>query len=301
MKFFSQGTVPTDPIYARTLTSSSEPHPQAREYLEQLYAENAPFLDPDLAERAPTNGLASAFFEMYVAQILRANGLALVPRSRRVPKLTGPDLLAEHPQVWIEAVTAQRGVGPDGLRSPEPGKVYDVPTTAYILRLRSAIEYKAEQLKHHIQLGYIKDGQAAVIAVSGALLEFRYSELPVPRIVRALFGVGDLVLEIDRTSGATSGYSVEYRDEVTKSRGASVPTDLFLHPGYAHVSAVMYSPSCWVCHPYVPGADFAVVHNPHARTPLPDGWLPVGDEYWLDASGVRHTRHPLTEHVACPD
>ena len=63
------------------------------------------------------------------------------------------------------------------------------------------------------------------------------------------------------------------------------------HPGYAHVSAVLYTPSCWVCHPHTPGQEFVVVHNPHARVPLPDGWLPAGNEYWLRDGEVQNESH----------
>lgn len=144
----------------------------------------------------------------------------------------------------------------------------------------------------YISRGYIKAGQAAVIAVSGALLEHRYSELPIPRIVRALCGVGDLVLDLDRTTRKITGHSVQQFDEIHKASGEPVRTDLFFDPGYARVSAVMYSPSCWVCHPYVPGDEFIVVHNPLATTPLPDGWLPAGKECWFDGMSVRIHRHP---------
>jgi len=46
--------------------------------------------------------------------------------------------------------------------------------------------------------GTIQPGEPAIIAVSGARLPFRFSEGPVPSIVRAVCAVGNLVLEIDR-------------------------------------------------------------------------------------------------------
>jgi hypothetical protein len=42
-----------------------------------------------------------------------------------------------------------------------------------------------------------------------------------------------------------------------------------------------------------PGAEFTIVHNPRATNPLPDGWLELGDEYWLDGSDLRHVRHAV--------
>lgn len=293
--FFGQQTAPTDPIYAMTASSGEDPHPHAREFIEGLYKETAEYLDPDVAERAPTSGLTPAFAEMYVAFALKRNGICLVPRGRRKPKRNGPDLLAEDPDVWIEVVAATSGRGADRLQTPVSGICYKVPTDPYVLRLRSVIEEKAGKLDTYIKREYIRDGQAAVIAICGALLEYRYSELPVPRIVRALYGVGDLVLSIDRTTTKVIGYSVAEHDAITKVCGELVQTNLFCHPGYAHVSAVLYTPSCWVCHPYLPGQEFIVVHNPYAHAQLPDKWLPTGDEYWLREGEVQKKSHRVAE------
>jgi hypothetical protein len=125
------------------------------------------------------------------------------------------------------------------------------------------------------------------------MLPYRYSEALVPRVVRALFGIGDLVLEFDRATTECVGRSLKYQDEVMKARNSPVKTDVFLGPECSHVSAVMSSPSCWVHHPTTSGAEFVTVHNPNATQPLPDGWFPLGDEYWLDGSALRHTRHPV--------
>jgi len=141
--------------------------------------------------------------------------------------------------------------------------------------------------------GYIRPGQSSVIAISGAMLPYRFSEALVPRIVRAVFGIGDLALELDRATTKCVGRHLGYKDEVKKLSKKAVKTDTFLRDECSHISAVIYSSSCWVHHPITPGAEFVTVHNPHATTPLPDGWVPFGDEYWLDGCQLRHTRHPV--------
>jgi hypothetical protein len=125
------------------------------------------------------------------------------------------------------------------------------------------------------------------------MLPYRYSEAVVPRIVRAVFGIGDLVLEFDRATTKCVGRHLGYKDEVKKLSEKAVKTDAFLRDECSHVSAVIYSPPCWVHHPSTPGAEFVMVHNPHATTPLPDGWFRFGDEYWFDGSELRQTRHAL--------
>jgi hypothetical protein len=286
---FFQTSVATDPIYERMRDRPGSHEIEGRRFIDLLWEDSAPFLDVDLAERAPANGLVPSFWEMYLAHALKTNGMNLVPRSRRVPKHKGPDLFAETPDVWVEAVAATPGTGPDSLTWGS----CRTPIDRFVLRLRTAIQYKAMQLKKHVNLGYIKPGQSTVIAVSGAMLPYRYGELPVPFIVRAVLGVGHIVLAFDRATMKPTDRGVEYCDEVKKVRGKEVKTDLFVNDEYSHVSAVLYSPSCWVDHPNTPGSEFVVVHNTRATSPLPDGWFPAGDEYWLETSDLRHTRHAV--------
>jgi hypothetical protein len=137
----------------------------------------------------------------------------------------------------------------------------------------------------------ITQGQATVIAVSGMLLYTQHSEQPIPRIVRAALGVGNLVLELDRRTLARTGHSVEYQDEITNPKGASIRTDVFLDPAYAHISAVLYSTADWVNLPKEPGTELILIHNHQATTPLPRGWLPVGDEYWWEDNAIRSEWH----------
>jgi hypothetical protein len=86
----------------------------------------------------------------------------------------------------------------------------------------------------------VKESHATVIAVSGAMLPYRIEGQPIPYIVRAVLGVNNLVLDLDRDSMKIVGRSAEHRDEVKKASAAPVKTDLFLSDHYAHVSAVLY-------------------------------------------------------------
>ena len=85
--------------------------------------------------------------------------------------------------------------------------------------------------------------------------------------------------------------SVEHRDAIANAKGASIGTDVFLDPAFAHISALIYSYQDWVNIPKQPGAELVVVHNPLATNPLPDGWLPVGKEYWWHNDAVRSAEH----------
>jgi hypothetical protein len=281
--FFRAGYA-ADPIYLNARDGTEELHLDGREYLELIWQECASYVDPDVCEKA-TLELASVFWELHLAHALSFAGKKLVPRDRLGYKNNkGPDLFVTDPDVWLEAVVVRRGTGPDALDTElEFGKVYDYNPDGLVLRLRSVIRDKSAKLEAYIADGIVKRGQATVIAVSGVALPWRYkySGGYPPEIVRAVYPANHQVIEINRRTLARTDHYLEYRDSVKKALGASVSTDVFLDPAFAHVSAILYDEACWVGQSkHHPGIDFKVVHNPRATAPLPDGWYPAGDEYW---------------------
>lgn len=290
--FFQPGAAP-DAIYCRMRDGLQDQHIKGREYLERIWLECAQYVDPDSVERA-TRDLASVFWELHLAYALRRAGKDLLPRNRLGYKNNkGPDLFAEDPGVWLEAVVVRSGTGPDAIQQPEIGKGYDYDPDGLVLRLRSVIQDKSMKLENYIRDKIIKPRQAAVIAISGVILPFRYRHTGryPPEIVRAVYPANNPVIEINRTMTRSKPY-VEYRDHVQKALGAKVWTDVFLDSAFAHVSAVLYDDSDWVDQSNQPGADFKVVHNSKALIPLPDGWFPAGDEYWWrDDARIDRSRH----------
>jgi hypothetical protein len=278
--FFKSGDAP-DQIYRNTRDGTEDHHRRGREYLERLWQEGAPYVDTDAAKKA-TRDLASVFWELQLVHALRSVGKNLVPRRRlSYKKNKGPGLFAEDkPGAWIEAVVVRSGDGPDKLQYPEPMKVYSYNPDGVVLRLRSAIRDKSAKMQGYIADGTIKPGQATVIAISGVTLPHRFSGIMPPEIVRAVYPANNPVLEINRATMAVSDRYVEYRERVKKSLGAEVTTDVFLDPAFSHISAVLFDETDWVNPPEPPSADMKLVHNSLAATPLPDGWLPAGYEYW---------------------
>jgi hypothetical protein len=292
MPFFTPVTA-SDPIYENARDGVDAHHVRGRKYLERLWQEGAPYVDNDAAEKA-TRDLASVFWELQLVHALRTAGQNLTPRSGLAYKKNkGPDLFAEgEPGAWIEAVVVRRGTGPDALQQPEMMKVYSYNPDGVVLRLRSVILDKGLKLQNYISDGIIKPGHATIIAISGVILPHRSSGITPPEIVRAVYPANNPVLEIDRKTRAVTDSYVEYRDRVKKALGAEVATDIFLDPGFAHVSAVLFDEADWVNPPNPPGADFKLVHNSMATTPLPEGWLPAGCEYWWrDGARLVSRRH----------
>jgi hypothetical protein len=289
--FFTSGAAP-DQIYRNTRDGREDHHARGRDYLERLWQAYAQYVDADAADKA-TRDLVSVFWELQLAHVLASAGKRLTPRQQLAYKNNkGPDLFAENdPGVWLEAVVVRSGDGPDKLEYPELMKAYSYNPDGVVLRLRSAIRDKSAKIQGYIADGTIKPGQAAVIAISGVILPRRYSGITPPEIVRAVFPAYNPVLEINRATRAVTDRYVEYRDRVKKALGAVVATDLFLSAESSHISAVLFGESDWVNPADPPGAEFRVVHNAVATTALPDGWLPVGYEYWWRDGDQLESRH----------
>lgn len=118
----------------RARGADHDPHPRGREFIESIWQECAPYLDYTAPQRAPLD-LHPVFWEMYLAYALKRAGIALVPRENLGLKNNrGPDLFAEKPDVWIEAVMPMSGEGMDGLHEPGVGEANDVPNDAFVLR-----------------------------------------------------------------------------------------------------------------------------------------------------------------------
>jgi hypothetical protein len=287
--FFRPGNF-TCKCYCRTRDETDEYNTRGREFMEALWLDCAAFLDPDALQRA-TLCMPTVFWELYLAHTLNSSGISLQPQPRTKQNQKGPDLFAANPDVWIEAIMPGLGAGPDAMVYPPGRGAYDTPVDSFILRLRGALRTKARKTTEYLKAGLIQPGQATVIAISGAMLPTAIGEGPVPRILKALLGVGNLVLNIDPRTGQTVSRSVEHRDEVERGSRPAVRTDPFLDPTYSHISAVVYSPCDWVTHPEKPGPDFTVIHNENASIKLQHGWLQVGDEFWREDNELHLATH----------
>jgi len=131
-------------------------------------------------------------------------------------------------------------------------------------------------------------------------------DLDLPRIVRAVLGLGFPAVSMEINSGALSNWRYQPQDRIFKrSSASSVSTRIFLdreqpdHPdntGYEGLSAVLSSGmtpvnSCdpWFDHrKFVLGDGYCIIHNPLAdrQNQLPLGFLKLGREYWLNDTGV---------------
>lgn len=268
-----------DEEYRTLATSDWPPAADARAFVQDIWPRVAPYLDSEFASKAARN-FHPHFWELYLVASLQAAGLQLIPRAQRKGSDEGPDVLLTTGGA-IEAVIAMPGVGPDAVTEGALGIARSVPDPEIRLRLLNAIDEKRRKLQRYHESKVHPPDAPFVVAVNAARVPSARLELPLPRIVRALFGIGHLEVRVALESleilGASHG-----REEAIKKRGtgADVRTDGFLSPGpLTGVSAVLYSCTDSVNRPTCLGGDFVVVHNPHATVPLEPGYLPAREEY----------------------
>ena len=105
-------------------------------------------------------------------------------------------------------------------------------------------------------------------------------------------------MHVDLRSLEVSGLTYAHQSTVVKRSGATVRTDSFAIPGGAPgISAVLYSCTDALNRPPTLGGDFVVVHNPHARAPVPHGFLPCTVEFFADGGAIHSKPGSLARDV----
>ena len=236
----------------------------------------------------------SRFWEMYLVTSFLEDGFGLLEK-----KTEGPDIKIKLGDriIWVEAVVPGPGDETSNDRVPdlEYGVVRDVPDEQMKLRLINAFSGKFCKYKNYREKDLVKEEDDYVIAINGYLIGSGRNEREVPRIVRTLFPIGNMVYHIrvpnnfDQKAEIT-GQSHEYQKEIVKCEGSRVPTDSFLNDEYTGVSAVLYSDCCLFNFDYSGNSNhrrlsrsFTLVHNPKRHlihTQCASGFLRCGLGYY---------------------
>ncbi len=250
--------------------------------IESLWDRAQDYLDADLREQAQ-HDFFPRFWEMFLTSTLLDAGLKLVPRRERKSGRIGPDLRVVDPLMWIEAVVADRGTGPDAVLEMELGGVRSVPDDQLILRLTNALALKHQKYQSYVANGVIGSSEPFVVAINAALIMDARHEREIPRIVRAVYPFGNLVIQLRGDTFEQTGAYHEHRDAITKGSGAPVQTSSFVCGGLAGVSGILYTCGDEYNTDRLDPGQFVYVHNVTASNPVPRGTFPFGREYWLES------------------
>jgi hypothetical protein len=258
-----------------------EPYPmQIKSFMEELWLKYQPYADRHFKQQMQVD-LDSRFWEMYLACTLLENSIPLSSAD------VGPDILIEHDngRIWIEAIAPTSGAdtNPDRVPEMKPGVASRVPDDEIVLRYRAAIREKYDnKYRQYVEGGLITPTDAYVIAINSCKIRTSIMETDTPRILKAVFPIGNLQVTIDKKTGVVIDTGYQLRFKIRRVRGAEVRTDLFLNPVYANLSGVLYSHVSVGTYPFTKqmGEDFVFLHNPLAtKNRIPHGFLKVGREY----------------------
>ena len=113
------------------------------------------------------------------------------------------------------------------------------------------------------------------------------SELPLPRIVRAVWPFGNYaaLMPLDG-SPITEGYYL-HRPLITKTSGETVGTTLFDDPVYSGISACLYSTADAFNPVDSYSQSLLLVHNPLTTATLKPSTLANVVEYWREGNTLK--------------
>ena len=275
-----------------------------RQFVDELWAEYEPYADTSFLSRARNHNFQSAYWEMYLGCSLLRERIPVETRKQRKEHLGGgnhgPDFKVGGANgYWLEATTPSAGTDADAVPPSKPGIVRDVPDEKAKLRILHALRDKARQRLEFIQKGLVNESDKYVIAVNlGSIPPL--PDLHPPRLARTVFGLGYPEASLDLESGALLDIRYQEKNILYKQSGAAIPSAFRKHrdfedAGYEGIAAILSSSmtafnSCqpWFDHNlYRMGDDYCIVHNPLAdkQHKLPLGFLPRGEEYWLNCRG----------------
>jgi len=280
-------TDPNADPFTTTLWTSDNPRAvQVRQHCKRMWEIYHRYADPQFLAEIPRR-FHDRWFEMYLTVTLLRQG-AQVQKTQP----PGPDILVAHEgrRIWIEAVCASGGEPgrPDSIAEPEfvPGRAI-VTDAGYeewdkiALRIRNSIEKKRAAYAEYLRLGIVTTDDLLVIAVNiskipGATLDTQ------KYILRALFGVGDFQVVINRASREIVGSHSQELISITKSNGAKVGTQPFVDGSMPTISAVLVSDFNAMAAADKDTIDLTIFPNLTTPNPLPQRALPIDEWVFQD-------------------
>lgn len=203
----------------------------------------------------------SRTWEMYLGNVFLKNELKISPSNN------GPDIkiISFSPPIWIEAVVAKKGEGPDAVPETVYEVVTDVPHDEMILRLTNSLEVKFQKYKEYLSKGIIGEHDPFAIAVNRGALE--HPDPDIPLIFKCLFALGYLTIPISQNRKRGKPFFSK-RDGITKKDGSPVSLSFFENIEHNGISGIIYSPKDVLNHPDKIGEDCIFVHNYNAKNKI---------------------------------
>ncbi len=261
--------------------SNTRDHPRGARYrplVEELWQEFEPIADANFRTDAK-NHFYERMWEMYLAVMLQRRDYQVQSMRGR-----GPDFHVSGgaTNCYIEATAPGLGDGQDAVPEIVDGIVAEVPEDQIILRLTGALAAKREQYSRAVAGRELDQALPFIVAINGVRIRLQGVHGTLPPVVRAFLGFGPLCVEWGRESREIERSYFQRREAIEKASGVAIPTDGLVTEDYPMVSGVLFSWAGLTTYPDDYGSEFIFVRNSQAENPLPDGFFPFGQEYWVE-------------------
>ena len=247
-----------------------------RAFVDSLWQKYAPFADKHFQTECG-KAFLQRYWEMYLTMSLEKQGFGIESKDH------GPDVRISKDEhvCWVEAIAATAGSGPDAVpEMKHDGTAWRVPNEQIILRLTSAFVEKFGKYEKYLAKNIVGPNDPFVIAINGRGIPFWQVCPNLPRIVSAVLPFGSQYVTINKKTLKAVDSGFQHRPEIPKQSGSMVPTTAFEGPRFAGISAVLYSSASVWSRPLELGHLTYLIHNPHAKNPIPRGFIKVATEYW---------------------
>jgi hypothetical protein len=257
-----------------------------REHCEDLWQTFAPLADDNFMAEFAIH-LHERWFEMYLA-------VALIRAGHEVQSSKpGPDILltVDGRRIWIEATCASAGEAekPDSvpqLKCAELSEkiiVAEVPTDEMTLRIRNSLHTKEKKYRDYITKGIVRQEDVTAVAINVREIGRPWADID-DLMRRTLYGLGDLMLTINRETGETIDQTHKHRPQIQKksSKKSLVGVEPFTDGSLSHISAVIASWEDAVSRPARLGDGLTLFPNISACVRWPAGTIRLGCE-WTSA------------------
>ncbi|HOZ48677.1 MAG TPA: hypothetical protein PK468_18865 [Candidatus Hydrogenedentes bacterium] len=142
------------------------------------------------------------FWEMYLAWGLLGKGFSLRKNTGKAPDLCLDCASRPH---WVECIVPKAGSGDDAVPEMGSNSQLKMPNSEILLRYTSAISEKHCKYEGYLKKRIVAQDEPFIIAVNGACIPYVWSDENVPRIVKALYGIGDQCVVLNPRTGTSEG------------------------------------------------------------------------------------------------
>jgi hypothetical protein len=224
--------------YSGLRTPQNETAQRARDDCDRLWRIYSSYCnDPNFVSDFPIR-----FHERWFEMSLTAHLLELGAQVQHT-KPPGPDVLvnADGRCIWIEAICGTGGQPGKPNTVPPPSRAGYIPFDNIALRIRSAIEEKRKKYDIYLKQGIVKGSDRLLIAVN--IADIPHANLDVKKCVfRSLYGLGDQVIKIDRSTLEQVSSSIKVITSIAKASGSPVGMQPFIDGSMDTISGALIAP-----------------------------------------------------------